>query len=104
MTRIPSGHPDRSNRSVISTTSACSPTSPSAVTAGVHTFAGSWAIALVTAVFLVGKPTEYSTRRPRSWLRPAMLRGDLCDRSAQHLDVVTGMIAARVAGPQHDRE
>jgi hypothetical protein len=35
---------------------------------------------------------------------PAMLRGDLCDRSAQHLDVVPGVIAARVAGPEHDRE
>jgi hypothetical protein len=33
-----------------------------------------------------------------------MLRGDLCDRSAQHPDVVPGVIAAGVAGPEHDRE
>ena len=73
-------------------------------------------MALVSAVFLVGKPTEYSSRRPRTWRWtgqpvqqlmggagpvgtnqqvPAMTGRDLGDGPAQHLDVVPGMVGAR---------
>jgi hypothetical protein len=37
------------------------------VIAAVHTCSGMVVMALVNAVFLVGKPTEYSNRRPRTW-------------------------------------
>jgi hypothetical protein len=66
ITRIPSGQPDRSISPVTSATSACSRSSPCEVTAGVHARAGSRAIALITAAFLVGNPTEYSMCRPRT--------------------------------------
>jgi hypothetical protein len=69
ITRMPSGQPDSSSSPVASATSACSRTSPSAVTAGLHTVAGSRATALVTAALLAAKPTEYSTRRPRTLSR-----------------------------------
>jgi hypothetical protein len=38
------------------------------VTAGVHDRAGSRAIVLIAAAFLMENPTEYSTRRPRTCL------------------------------------
>jgi hypothetical protein len=63
---MPSGQRLKSNNPVISATSACSRTSPSAVIAGVHAGSGSRWIAAVTAGLFVGKPTEYTTLRPRS--------------------------------------
>ena len=38
------------------------------VTAGVHDRAGSRAMVPIAAAFLIGNPTEYSTRRPRTCL------------------------------------
>jgi Transposase DDE domain group 1 len=61
------GQRRRSISPVTSATSAPSRISPSEVIAGVHTRSGMVVMALVNAVFLIGKPTEYSTRRPRTW-------------------------------------
>jgi len=58
MTRIPAGQRRRSSSPVTSATSAPSRISPSAVTAAVHPRSGMVVMALVSAVFLVGKPIE----------------------------------------------
>jgi hypothetical protein len=55
---------------VTSATAAPSRISPSLVIAGVHTRSGIVVMAMVNAVFLVRKPTEYSNRRPRTWAEP----------------------------------
>jgi hypothetical protein len=70
ITRIPAGQRRRSSSAVTSATSAPSRISPSVVIAGVQTRSGIVVMALVNAVFLVGKPTEYSSRRPRTWAGP----------------------------------
>src|SRR5829696_2262390 len=67
MTRIPAGQRRKSSTPVTSATSAPSRTAPSAVIAGIQACSGIVVMALVNAVFLVGKPIEYSSRRPRTW-------------------------------------
>src|SRR5688500_2717967 len=121
MTRIPAGQRRRSSSPVTSATSAPSRISPSEVTAGVHTRSGIVMMALINAVFLVGKPTEYSNppaadlngaSQPVQQLMggagpvgpdqqpPPKRRRDLGDGPGQDVDVVPGVITAGVARPQ----